>query len=63
MEADQWKQGGDCSICRRKKYCRKACTKHKQWMAAAIRQVFAQTKAGKAMAAMKQATGEEYADG
>ena len=25
-ETDQWKLGGDCSKCRRKKYCSKGCS-------------------------------------
>lgn len=29
-EADQWKQGGDCEKCRRRKYCNKSCTMHKK---------------------------------
>ena len=28
--ADQWKLGGDCVLCRRKKYCRKQCSARKK---------------------------------
>ncbi len=34
-EADQWLRGGECSRCRRKKYCRKACTANNDRMKAA----------------------------
>ena len=53
--SDQWKQGGDCSICRRAKYCRTTCKQHKLWMQRAMAQIFAKTKAGRMMSAMKQA--------
>lgn len=26
---EQWKSDGDCSICRRREYCKKICTKAK----------------------------------
>lgn len=26
MSNEQWKEQGDCSICRRQKYCSKPCT-------------------------------------
>ena len=29
MSADQWLEEGDCSKCRRSKYCSKPCKKHK----------------------------------
>lgn len=28
---DQWKDYGDCSICRRKSYCKKTCSKRKKF--------------------------------
>ena len=65
---DQWKQGGDCSVCRRANYCRKRCREHKAFMQRAIRQVFAASKAGKIMNAIKKTMYEqghemEYLDG
>ena len=35
-ETDQWLLSGDCSICRRKKYCSKPCTKYKRYKKAQI---------------------------
>lgn len=29
MSADQWLEEGDCSKCRRSKYCSKPCKRHK----------------------------------
>ena len=65
---DQWKQGGDCRECRRKNYCRTTCRAHRKWMQMAIRQVFAASRAGKALQAMKETMHEqghetEYLDG
>jgi hypothetical protein len=52
--SDQWKQGGDCSICRRKEYCRKACRQHHLWYQRAIAQIMAKSKAGRMLSAMKR---------
>ena len=30
MSNEQWKHGGDCNKCRRKKYCSKACSENKR---------------------------------
>jgi len=40
-EADQWKRGGDCEKCRRKKYCSKACTMHKKRVDAIVMEAVA----------------------
>jgi len=65
--SDQWKQGGDCSICRRKNYCRKDCKQHELWMKRAMAQIFAKSKAGRMLSAMKRTMHEmghemEYMD-
>ena len=31
-ETEQWLLDGDCTKCRRKKYCRKQCTKRKRYV-------------------------------
>ena len=38
MSNEQWKSGGDCSKCRRKKYCKKECSEHKRLVNRVIRQ-------------------------
>lgn len=30
LNRDQWRQGGDCRLCRRQPYCKKVCKAHKQ---------------------------------
>ena len=30
-KSNQWELYGDCSLCRRKKYCSKPCTKRKEF--------------------------------
>lgn len=30
MASEQWKSGGQCSICRRKSYCKKKCKANKE---------------------------------
>jgi hypothetical protein len=35
---DQWKAGGMCELCRRREYCKKECTKHKELRAIAARE-------------------------
>ena len=61
---EQWKSGGKCSICRRKSYCKKACSASKNAFQRDILQEFARTEAGSAMlaisAATKAATGYSY---
>lgn len=66
--SDQWKMGGDCSICRKRKYCTKDCTQHKAWVRRAIAAAFGRTKAGRMMNAMKKTMTDmghetEYMDG
>ena len=31
MSNEQWKNGGDCKECRRRRYCSKECTQHKKY--------------------------------
>ena len=60
---DQWKEGGNCNVCRRAGYCRKRCSEHRRYMERAIRQVIAESKIGQAMEAVRQVAGSEYSDG
>ena len=59
---DQWKSGGNCNVCRRASYCKTRCSEHKRYMNRALQQIIAENKIGKAMEAIHQATGSEYAD-
>lgn len=59
---DQWKKGGNCNECRKASYCKKKCSEHKRFMDRAIREIIAESKIGKMMNAIHQATGSEYAD-
>jgi len=34
----QWKEGGNCNVCRRVKYCGHRCMAHRKWLKEAIRQ-------------------------
>ncbi len=52
--SDQWKAGGDCSICRREKYCKTECTEHQRRLQRFVRSAFYKTKAGKLMAAIEK---------
>jgi len=66
--SEQWKQGGDCQLCRKREYCRKSCKQHELWTQRKIAEAFARTKAGRMMSAMKKTIhdlgGEtEYLDG
>ena len=33
----QWKEGGNCNVCRRLRYCNHACRKRREWLREAIR--------------------------
>ncbi len=66
--SEQWKMGGDCSICRKRKYCNKECSQHKARVRRLVAAAFAQTKAGRMMNAMKKTMTDmghemEYMDG
>ena len=67
--AEQWKAGGDCSMCRRVKYCKTDCREHKAFRIRAIRMILAQSKSGKLLNAMKHQLRDanngktEYLDG
>ena len=52
--SDQWKEGGNCNVCRKVKYCRVDCTAHKKWMQRAMAMAFAESKAGRMLSAMKK---------
>lgn len=39
--SEQWKLDGDCSLCRRKKYCSKQCTRNKRETEIMIRSMVA----------------------
>lgn len=49
---EQWKSGGNCSKCRRKSYCKKACSASKKSLRRDIMREFARTEAGSAMLAI-----------
>jgi hypothetical protein len=36
-KSEQWNLEGNCSLCRRKNYCKKACTRHKRTTEGMIR--------------------------
>ncbi|MBP0983064.1 MAG: hypothetical protein J6A19_04995 [Oscillospiraceae bacterium] len=61
---EQWKSGGNCSKCRRKSYCKKACSASKKALRRDIMRDFARTEADSAMLAIsasaKAATGYSY---
>ena len=46
---EQWKSDGNCSICRRKTYCKKACSASKKAVQRDVMRAFARTEAGNAM--------------
>lgn len=39
---DQWLQGGDCNICRRRKYCSKPCKLSKNRKDRIVKELFAE---------------------
>lgn len=42
MSNEQWKQGGDCSKCRRQKYCKKKCSENKRVIDRVVREAAAE---------------------
>lgn len=44
-DSEQWLTEGDCLRCRRMKYCKKPCTKHKRRRDAILAQMTAQAMA------------------
>lgn len=46
---EQWKLEGDCSKCRRSKYCNKACKAHLSSFENDVKEVIANSKLGKRM--------------
>lgn len=61
--SEQWKEGGNCNVCRRAGYCRKRCSEHKRYMERAIRQVIAESRIGRMHDAIRKTAGTEYTDG
>lgn len=47
IDNQQWKSGGDCSICRRKEYCTKGCKAYGRRNQRMIAEAFAKTEVGK----------------
>ena len=56
---EQWKEGGDCSVCRRESYCKKTCSLHKKWIRKAIDLIHKQAELSKALAMQEQARGDD----
>lgn len=40
MTSEQWKSGGQCSICRRKSYCKKQCKANKENFKTEVKNTF-----------------------
>lgn len=57
---EQWKTDGECSICRRKSYCKKACSANKKNRQQALGRAFASTRVGSAMLAVNAMTRCDY---
>jgi len=56
---DQWKDGGDCTICRRAGYCKRPCKHRKRWIKRAIDLIHKQAEMAKALALQEQARGDD----
>ena len=52
---EQWKLDGNCSICRKEKYCGTSCKAHIDRLAQEIRAAFGRTRAGRLMDAANMA--------
>ena len=60
-KTDQWKRGGVCQLCRRKKYCQKRCTANERYASLRIREYIRQRTGIAAMRArMSHMTGGEF---
>lgn len=46
MSSEQWKSGGDCKLCRRKKYCGKVCKQHREAIRRMVRDVILEHTGG-----------------
>lgn len=55
--SDQWKTAGDCNFCRRRKYCRKSCSLHKQRINAMIANTLSMELAKQYMKAVREERG------
>lgn len=60
---EQWKTDGNCSICRRKPYCKKACSAHKKSLQREIGRDFASTRLGSVILAVNAVTRCDYGKG
>ena len=59
--SDQWKDIGNCKLCRRNGYCRKQCTANKRLCAELIRKLRYQKQLAREMAKVENPEGD--ADG
>lgn len=46
MNSEQWINGGDCNLCRRKKYCSKVCKQHREATRRMVRDVIIEQTGG-----------------
>ena len=49
MPSEQWKLNGQCSICRRKSYCKKQCKANKENFKTEVKNTFTNKKQNLAM--------------
>lgn len=56
FDNEQWKSNGDCSICRRKEYCRKSCSANEARMNRVIKVAINATSMGIARTFIKSVT-------
>lgn len=50
--ADQWKHGGNCNVCRRARYCRKRCSENGRLIERMRNQALAESRLGRMIRAM-----------
>ena len=55
---DQWRDIGNCNVCRRRPYCRKQCSANKKLMAEVIRKLRLQEHMSKNVDEITQAEGD-----
>lgn len=60
---EQWKSDGDCSLCRRKSYCKKECSAHNKRFRREIGRAFASTRLGSTMLAVNAMARCDYGKG
>lgn len=60
---DQWKSGGICQMCRRRKYCKKRCTAHREFINGKALDYFRRmTHVPEIQNAMRNAGGENHGE-